>query len=224
MRRPLGIGILGLLLVTSLAGCGAPSDGTTSPTPPPPVGEGQVFLTDDVGDAPPNWDLRNASVFNLNGSFVVQLVFQNITPGSRIPFYNVTIQVDRHGGGSGTLWAALVVDRTRHTGTRPVSGGFFDGEPETWDPCHAINPGTPATVNHEMLNHRSDVLDGGVLTRLEIVVTDHNGTVLDTAEADGAFTLAGGPNPYPPPGASNPDADCPLLRDPGSPQNPQSGP
>ncbi len=225
MRRPATVRILGILLAVLLAGCGAPDAPAPTTPPPPPIGEGGLFLVDETDDAAPHWDLRNASVINLNGSFVVSMVFENVTAGNPIPFYNVTIEVERHAGGTVQLWAALVVDPSRHTGTRPVGGGFFDGEPETWEPCHVINTGTPATVNHEILNHRSDLLDGGVLTRLDVVVTNHTGHVQDTAQAEGAFTLAGGPNPYPPPDGDRPDDFyCPLVYDPGSPQNPQQGP
>lgn len=210
--------LVALIVSVALAGCGAPDDGATPPTTRAPVGEGGVYLTDEVGDAESHWDLHNVTVYNLNGSFVLRLVFGNITPGSPIPFYNVSIEADRFAGGTVRLWAALVVDLERHTGTRPVSGGFFSDGPRTWDPCHAINTGAPANVYHEMLNHRSDLLDGGVLTRLSVVVTNHTGAVQDEAEASGAFTLAGGPNPYPPEGSQQPDQYCPLLHDPSSPQ------
>jgi hypothetical protein len=68
------------------------------------------------------------------------------------------------------------------------------------------------------LAEEADLRGGGVVTHVAVDVSNHNGTVRDTASGDGAFPVHGGMNPYKPEGAEETGGDCPLFRDPSSPQ------
>lgn len=184
-----------LALVLPLAGCsGRPA--------PPPAGPGP-YLTDDVGDAEPQYDLVEARWFELNGSLALRVQVKDYTKG--LPLVEARMTTD-----DASFYVRLLLDPSKPAPPKVrAETGSFKGDqhrpkgPACWFPSFPTRSGSdePWWIVLEFLDNVTGLEGGGHVRGLAVTTADTQGNEKDRAERAATLAVQGRPNPY---------EDCPL--------------
>jgi hypothetical protein len=206
-----------VVLALALAGCNGESPSISPSAGPPGAAGGTVFIQDAHADAATHYDVWNVTLLHLNGSVVLMIQIDNlsISSGGVVPLYNVSIDATAADGRSLSLWAASVPDPSRAAPHLRYDMGLQGVG--RWEVCQALSTGVPGRILHELPNRLSGLEGGGTVHAVSLETRDGQGTRHDEAAAEGLWTAPGGPNPY---AGDDPDANCPLFRDPSTPTRP----
>lgn len=166
------------------------------------LAETQVIEDERDASIEPVYDLRRLDVRELNGSLLFTLEFENLS--GRLPEFMLTAEITTRSG------TREFFVRNEAAYDRPAPhlrwrwGAIENDEEVAKGEICAISSTTqpPWTIQAELLNNHSGLLDAGRLEQVRVETGDFQGTAKDSAEASPRLALRGGANPH---------AGCPLL-------------
>lgn len=174
------------------------------------VQPGQAYLTDPAGDAPgARWDIVEATLFELNGSFVVRVEIENYAEG--LPLMEAVIQA-----AGNTHYSRMTTQPCGPSGLpcgEEGRGTPQDGTPlgdACWIPSFPSDPNSedPWWIALEFLHNRTGLHNGGLVTSLTVTTRNVSGDTMDEATAAAAWKVRGGTNPY-----AGGDPSCPSKNE-----------